>query len=210
MPNFFDKIQRTESSDNMSGNNDYFVESDTRKTFPAVAIQENIQMKKDLNQLSSNNSTIQLKNWGSLGGSLINNSSRNIRFWTGDSAEERAGGSIHGTAEILPAHSSTSGDRDLDMFEWRGVWYKVKNLITAEVNDGDEHPSQSWGSIARGAVVTGVASGVGGIVGGMFGASGLGGAVASGVVAHRWSEGLRPATVEEIGYVRATKPDWFI
>lgn len=48
------------------------------------------------------------------------------------------------------------------MFEWNGVWYKVKNLITAEVNDGDEHPSQTWGSIARGAVATGAASGVGG------------------------------------------------
>ena len=69
-------------------------------------------------QLSSS-APIQMRDWGSLGGKLINNSSKNIRFWTGDNAEERAGGSIHGTAEILPAHSSTPGDRDLDMFEWR-------------------------------------------------------------------------------------------
>lgn len=42
----------------MSENNDLLIDSDKQKTFPAVAIQENIQMKKDLNQLSSNNSTI--------------------------------------------------------------------------------------------------------------------------------------------------------
>ncbi len=159
-------------------------------------------------QLSSS-TTIQMRDWGSLGGKLVNNSSRSIRFWTGDNAEERAGGSIHGTAEILQAHSSTPGDRDLDMFEWRGVWYKVKNLITAEVNDGDDHPSQTLGSNVRGAIVTGAATAIGGVVGSLFGAGGIGAAAAGEAVAHRWSEGLRPATAEEIGYVRATKPEWF-
>lgn len=69
-------------------------------------------------------------------GRLVNMTDQAIPFWTGDTAEERPGlGSIAGTCEVLPPHTKSGMDRDIDFFRYKGVWYRCIGHCTINISD---------------------------------------------------------------------------